>query len=68
MSSISNTMGTLLVGVIVCAVLWGVALLQTYNYYNLYRADHLPLKSLVAIVFATDTVHHITESAVKLCR
>ncbi|KAJ3912715.1 hypothetical protein F5877DRAFT_53623 [Lentinula edodes] len=54
---LDNTMGAMLVGIIVSAVLYGISLVQTLFYFNRYRNDAWYLKSLVAITVLFDTVH-----------
>ncbi|KAJ4489137.1 hypothetical protein C8R41DRAFT_836096 [Lentinula lateritia] len=54
---LDNTMGAMLVGIIVSAVLYGISLVQTLFYFNRYRDDAWYLKSLVAITVLFDTVH-----------
>ncbi|KAI0756008.1 hypothetical protein C8Q80DRAFT_1125659 [Daedaleopsis nitida] len=58
-TSINNTLGILLIGVILCAALWGISLLQAYHYYNHYRSDPRWLKLVVAVVFVADTTHQV---------
>ncbi|EIW64095.1 uncharacterized protein TRAVEDRAFT_138556 [Trametes versicolor FP-101664 SS1] len=57
MAVIDGTMGPLLIGVIICAVFYGVSLSQVYYYYTRYRRDPLYLKVLVGAVLTTDTIH-----------
>ncbi|KAI0828860.1 hypothetical protein BC628DRAFT_1171745 [Trametes gibbosa] len=57
MAPLDGTMGPLLIGVIICAVFYGVSLSQMYYYYTRYPRDPLYLKVLVAAVWCTDTVH-----------
>ncbi|GAW07567.1 hypothetical protein LENED_009570 [Lentinula edodes] len=52
---LDNTMGAMLVGIIVSAVLYGISLVQTLFYFNRYRNDAWYLKSLVAITVLFDT-------------
>ncbi|KAJ3859215.1 hypothetical protein EV359DRAFT_51184 [Lentinula novae-zelandiae] len=54
---LDNTMGAMLVGIIVSAVLYGISLVQTLFYFNRYRDDAWYLKSLVAITVLFDTIH-----------
>ncbi|RPD62053.1 hypothetical protein L226DRAFT_535433 [Lentinus tigrinus ALCF2SS1-7] len=57
MAPLDPTMGPLLLGVIVCAVFYGVSLSQVYYYYTRYPRDPLYMKLLVAAVCTTDTIH-----------
>ncbi|KAI0334098.1 hypothetical protein GY45DRAFT_146125 [Cubamyces sp. BRFM 1775] len=59
MAPLDGTMGPLLIGVIICAVFYGVSLSQMYYYYTRYPRDPLYLKVLVAAVWTTDTIHQI---------
>ncbi|KAJ3786408.1 hypothetical protein GGU10DRAFT_173579 [Lentinula aff. detonsa] len=54
---LDNTMGAILVGILVSAVLYGISLVQTFFYYNHYRNDAWYLKSLVAATVFFDTMH-----------
>ncbi|RPD72009.1 hypothetical protein L226DRAFT_615032 [Lentinus tigrinus ALCF2SS1-7] len=62
MAGTEDTMGWLLVGVLLSAALWGVSLTQMYSYYIQYPADDLYLKSLVASVSVMETMHQGTIS------
>ncbi|KAI0640064.1 hypothetical protein C8Q77DRAFT_1152970 [Trametes polyzona] len=57
MAPLDGTMGPLLLGVIICAVAYGISLSQIYYYYTRYPRDPLYMKLLVAAVCFTDTVH-----------
>ncbi|KAI0721989.1 hypothetical protein C8T65DRAFT_172207 [Cerioporus squamosus] len=57
MAPLDGTMGPILLGVIVCAVFYGVSLSQVYYYFTRYPRDPLYMKLLVAAVWASDTVH-----------
>ncbi|KAL7285085.1 hypothetical protein ACG7TL_000177 [Trametes sanguinea] len=57
MAPLDGTMGPLLIGVIICAVFYGVSLSQMYYYYTRYPRDPLYLKALVGAVWLTDTIH-----------
>ncbi|KAH9853202.1 hypothetical protein C2E23DRAFT_133010 [Lenzites betulinus] len=57
MSSISTTIGPMLVGVIVAGILYGVPCSQAYFYYTEYKRDHWGIKLLVAVVMISDGVH-----------
>ncbi|KAJ3776862.1 hypothetical protein FB446DRAFT_242413 [Lentinula raphanica] len=54
---LDNTMGAMLIGILVSAVLYGMSLVQTYFYYNHYRNDVWYLKTLVALTVFFDTLH-----------
>ncbi|KAF9050854.1 hypothetical protein BDZ89DRAFT_593971 [Hymenopellis radicata] len=56
-SPLDNTMGAMLVGVILSAVLYGVSIVQTLYYYTRYPKDPWYLKLLVATTIFFDTVH-----------
>ncbi|KAJ3908345.1 hypothetical protein F5879DRAFT_998812 [Lentinula edodes] len=53
-----NTMGALLIGVLISCALWGISTAQTYIYFStFYHHDTLRLKSLVVFIFVLDTAH-----------
>ncbi|KAF8209215.1 hypothetical protein K438DRAFT_1811943 [Mycena galopus ATCC 62051] len=54
---LDNTMGSMLLGVIVSAVLYGISLLQCLFYFTRYGRDPLYLKILVASTLILDTLH-----------
>jgi len=54
---LDNSMGAMLLGVIISAILHGVCLLQAFLYFMKYKRDSLLLKSLVAITVIFDTIH-----------
>ncbi|KAJ7238123.1 hypothetical protein B0H12DRAFT_1137877 [Mycena haematopus] len=54
---LDNTMGSMLLGVIVSAVLYGISLLQCLFYFTRYGRDPLYLKILVASTLFLDTLH-----------
>ncbi|KAJ6562253.1 hypothetical protein B0H19DRAFT_1375400 [Mycena capillaripes] len=56
-ASLDNTMGSMLLGVIVSAILYGISLLQCLFYFTRYGRDPLYLKALVASTVFLDTVH-----------
>ncbi|KAF8872336.1 hypothetical protein CPB85DRAFT_1350236 [Mucidula mucida] len=58
-SPLDNTMGVMLIGVIVSAVLYGVSIGQTLYYYTTYSKDAWYLKLLVATTVFFDTLHLI---------
>ncbi|CDO73453.1 hypothetical protein BN946_scf185013.g88 [Trametes cinnabarina] len=49
MAPLDGTMGPLLIGVIICAVFYGVSLSQMYYYYTRYPGDPIYLKVLILI-------------------
>ncbi|KAF8067014.1 hypothetical protein FPV67DRAFT_1224385 [Lyophyllum atratum] len=57
--ALDDTLGSMLIGVIVSAVLYGVSLVQTFWYYMSYPKDVWYLKALVASTVLFDTVHLI---------
>ncbi|THU85006.1 hypothetical protein K435DRAFT_394869 [Dendrothele bispora CBS 962.96] len=54
---LDNTMGVMLIGVIMSAVLYGISLVQTLYYFNRYPKDVWYLKALVALTLFFDTIH-----------
>ncbi|KAJ7693198.1 hypothetical protein B0H17DRAFT_1060380 [Mycena rosella] len=54
---LDNTMGSMLLGVIVSAVLYGISLLQCLFYFTRYDHDPLYLKTLVAVTVVLDSLH-----------
>ncbi|KAJ7627936.1 hypothetical protein DFH06DRAFT_1226740 [Mycena polygramma] len=54
---LDNTMGSMLIGVIVSAVLYGISLLQCLFYFTRYGRDPLYLRALVAATIFLDTMH-----------
>ncbi|KAJ7268012.1 hypothetical protein C8J57DRAFT_1326377 [Mycena rebaudengoi] len=54
---LDNTMGSMLLGVIISAVLYGISTCQTLYYFTRYDRDPLYLKTLVALTLALDTLH-----------
>ncbi|GLB41337.1 hypothetical protein LshimejAT787_0905520 [Lyophyllum shimeji] len=54
---LDDTLGAMLIGVIVSAVLYGVSLVQTFYYYVAYPKDLWYLKALVASTVVFDTIH-----------
>ncbi|KAF8520870.1 hypothetical protein BU17DRAFT_65095 [Hysterangium stoloniferum] len=53
---VGSTLGMLFVGLILAAIFYGVTLLQTIYYYHGYPDDSSMLKSLVAVLWALDTL------------
>ncbi|KAF8903414.1 hypothetical protein CPB85DRAFT_1319994 [Mucidula mucida] len=56
---LDNTMGVMLIGVILSAILYGLSISQTLYYYAKYPKDPWYLKLLVAITVCFDTIHLI---------
>ncbi|KAJ7893215.1 hypothetical protein B0H13DRAFT_2527731 [Mycena leptocephala] len=54
---LDNTMGSMLLGVIMSAILYGISLLQTLFYFTRYDRDPVYLKALVAATVFLDTLH-----------
>ncbi|KAJ7164528.1 hypothetical protein C8R46DRAFT_1221031 [Mycena filopes] len=54
---LDNTMGSILLGVIVSAILYGISLLQCLFYFTRYGRDPTYLKTLVASTVFFDTIH-----------
>ncbi|KAG7440404.1 uncharacterized protein BT62DRAFT_975955 [Guyanagaster necrorhizus] len=58
--TLHTTMGALMIGTILAAVLWGVSCMQTYEYFSMYRKTDDPrLKVMVVVVFLLDTVQQV---------
>ncbi|KAI0756352.1 hypothetical protein C8Q80DRAFT_24866 [Daedaleopsis nitida] len=57
MAPLDPTMGPLLIGVILGAAFYGVSVSQMYYYYTRYQRDPWYYKTLVVLVWATDTIH-----------
>ncbi|KAK7690346.1 hypothetical protein QCA50_007003 [Cerrena zonata] len=55
--SVSTTFGAAFIGLVAGAVLFGVTLLQTYEYYKRYPQDSFHMKLMVAVLTALDTLH-----------
>ncbi|KIJ05877.1 hypothetical protein PAXINDRAFT_20892 [Paxillus involutus ATCC 200175] len=55
--NLDTTWGSVLAGVFVSLVFYGIGILQTFIYYGRYPKDPVILKSLVAFVFVLDTLH-----------
>jgi len=54
---LDNTMGSMLLGVIISAVLYGISVLQSLLYFTRYDRDPLYLKALVAATVVLDSLH-----------
>ncbi|KAF8814868.1 hypothetical protein BYT27DRAFT_7156633 [Phlegmacium glaucopus] len=54
---LDNSMGAMLLGVVISAVLHGVVLLQAFIYFMKYKKDTLFLKTLVGITVLFDNIH-----------
>ncbi|CAA7263604.1 unnamed protein product [Cyclocybe aegerita] len=54
---LDNSMGAMMIGVIVSAVLHGICLLQAFLYYQNYKKDVWYLKSLVILTVSFDAIH-----------
>ncbi|KAI0663000.1 hypothetical protein C8Q70DRAFT_484445 [Cubamyces menziesii] len=57
MTVLDATMGPLLIGVILAAVMYGVSCSQMYYYYTRYPRDPWHIKLLVTAVWTTDSIH-----------
>ncbi|KAG7087223.1 hypothetical protein E1B28_013205 [Marasmius oreades] len=58
-----QTMGAVLIGVIVASFLYGISFIQAYIYYFITPSrDRWPLKTLVGAVILFDTIHQILVS------
>ncbi|KAN0097294.1 hypothetical protein V8E55_001740 [Tylopilus felleus] len=57
MAVLDQTMGALLIGVVIAGVLYGCTCVQTWCYYTHYPSDRWYLKLLVFAIFVSDTTH-----------
>ncbi|KAI0960798.1 hypothetical protein AcV7_000085 [Taiwanofungus camphoratus] len=57
---VKSTMGAILLGLVFSSTVFGVTLLQTYQYYDRYWSDTLWLKLFVALIGALDTAQLVT--------
>ncbi|KAI0771484.1 hypothetical protein BD413DRAFT_54768 [Trametes elegans] len=57
MAALDSTMGPLLIGVILAAIMYGVSCSQMYFYFTRYSRDPWTVKLLVIAVWTTDTIH-----------
>ncbi|KAI0258265.1 hypothetical protein BC834DRAFT_944601 [Gloeopeniophorella convolvens] len=58
LTPVDNTLGALFIGTICSSVVYGVTWLQVYSYYTSHcQKDRWPLKSLVALLMAVDTLN-----------
>ncbi|PPQ73740.1 hypothetical protein CVT24_006960 [Panaeolus cyanescens] len=55
--ALDNSMGAMMIGTIISAVLHGICLLQAFIYWQKYRKDVWWLKSLVATTVLFDAIH-----------
>ncbi|KIY71794.1 hypothetical protein CYLTODRAFT_486909 [Cylindrobasidium torrendii FP15055 ss-10] len=56
-NALGNTMGAMLIGVVLSAALWGMTLLQTVYYFNRYPNDPWYLRGFVWVTLFLDTAH-----------
>ncbi|THU88451.1 hypothetical protein K435DRAFT_761823, partial [Dendrothele bispora CBS 962.96] len=56
-TDIQSTIGPMFLGMAIGLALWGVSCIQTWYYYDNYKRDTLYMKTLVALVFISDTIH-----------
>jgi hypothetical protein len=56
---LEDSIGAMLLGVIISAVLHGVCLLQAFIYFTRYKQDSLFVKTLVTITVVFDSVHMV---------
>ncbi|KAK7016686.1 hypothetical protein R3P38DRAFT_2541847, partial [Favolaschia claudopus] len=54
---LGNTMGSMLLGVIFSAILYGISLLQCLFYFTRYKRDPIYLKVIVTLTLFLDTFH-----------
>ncbi|KAH9931602.1 uncharacterized protein BXZ73DRAFT_101515, partial [Epithele typhae] len=59
MTLLDETMGMLVIGVLIAGVLYGVSCSQMYFYFSRYSRDPMYMKLLVVGVWASDTVHQV---------
>ncbi|OBZ66576.1 hypothetical protein A0H81_13376 [Grifola frondosa] len=59
MSIVDDVLGSLLIGIFVACVLYGVTTLQTYMYFQMYPEDPSPLKTMVTVVWIMETIHTV---------
>ncbi|KIM46817.1 hypothetical protein M413DRAFT_263543 [Hebeloma cylindrosporum] len=59
LNTMDTTYGALFIGLILSAILYGVALLQTFMYYRRHPEDSRIMKSMVFLLCALDTGHLI---------
>ncbi|EMD39826.1 hypothetical protein CERSUDRAFT_112087 [Gelatoporia subvermispora B] len=59
-SSIENTYGAYLIGVVISVALYGVTVLQTYIYFKKNEHDRKWLKRVVLLLWILDTMHKVT--------
>ncbi|KAI0751311.1 hypothetical protein C8Q80DRAFT_566226 [Daedaleopsis nitida] len=57
MTIVDETMGALLIGVIISGVMYGISCSQIYYYYSRYPNDKQTIKLLVMAVWTADTIH-----------
>ncbi|KAI0366389.1 hypothetical protein BV20DRAFT_653179 [Pilatotrama ljubarskyi] len=57
MALLDATMGPLLIGVILAAIMYGVSCSQMYYYFTRYPRDSWSIKLLVIAVWTTDSIH-----------
>ncbi|KIK64102.1 hypothetical protein GYMLUDRAFT_431952 [Collybiopsis luxurians FD-317 M1] len=58
-----NTMGALVIGILISTALWGITCMQTHGYFStFYTQDKIRLKLFVVFIFVLDTLHQIMVS------
>ncbi|RPD74470.1 hypothetical protein L226DRAFT_74988 [Lentinus tigrinus ALCF2SS1-7] len=57
MTVVDETMGALLIGVILSGIFYGISCSQIYYYFTRYQNDSRSLKMLVFSVWASDSIH-----------
>ncbi|KJA15403.1 hypothetical protein HYPSUDRAFT_194341 [Hypholoma sublateritium FD-334 SS-4] len=62
-AALDNSIGAMLIGVIVSAVLHGITLLQAFMYWRNYRKDAWYLKAMVITTVCFDAIHLVLISA-----
>ncbi|OCH93188.1 hypothetical protein OBBRIDRAFT_350577 [Obba rivulosa] len=56
-ANLDNTLGTLLIGVMIAAIVYGITVVQTYQYFRKSDSDSRILRALIMLLWVLDTVH-----------
>ncbi|EIW52143.1 uncharacterized protein TRAVEDRAFT_53571 [Trametes versicolor FP-101664 SS1] len=57
--SLDDSLGAVLLGIILGSMLYGLTVHQTYRYFKLYPKDALYLKSLILVILVFETLHTV---------
>ncbi|OCH93186.1 hypothetical protein OBBRIDRAFT_885704 [Obba rivulosa] len=57
--TLGNTLGAFLIGVIIAAALWGITVVQTYQYFRQSEDDPKLLKVMVIFLWILKTLHQV---------